>query len=259
MIVDSEYTSIDGQIQIKGAASLSGTKGLNLTQGLNAGGSVDLTSESGDINLAKADYQSGGDFAAKAGGMVELNGTSTERLAINAKGNLDIAGLAGINAKTIELTGDKVNLGSLGNIAITGGVRSYNSSNRKWQRSLASLISGNEINLTGGGSNSNIYLDNINLSSDGKTLINTTGDLNINPGTNYDYRSWTTSHKSGSFWNRKTTITSHVRENTRTQASIIKAGDIEINTGGDATFNTVKLESQKDVNIDIAGEARYSN
>ena len=175
---------------------------------------------------------------------------------------MDIAGLAGINAKTIELTGDKVNLGSLGNIAITGGVRSYNSSNRKWQRSLASLISGNEINLTGGGTNSNIYLDNINLSSDGKTLINTTGDLNINPGTNYDYRSWTTSHqdclKFGPFKvSCKTTVTNHLRENTYTQASKITAGDLEINTGGDATFNTVKLESQKDVNIDIAGEARY--
>jgi filamentous hemagglutinin family protein len=185
------------------------------------------------------------------------NSTTTRLAAAN---DLHLTGVRGLTATGVDIQGQELVLVTRGDLSISGGNR-----HQAWQggrddhirdTAQASTLTGETLTLSAEGQESDIALTHVAIATGGRTRIQATGDISIDPGANYSYDHWTTRHSSG-FLVKKTTTTDHVRETLTAVPSTLAVGSLEILGQGDITLTATQIESQGALSIRAGGDIRY--
>jgi filamentous hemagglutinin family protein len=238
--------------------------------GISAHASHDLNASSaGDLRIDSANLRAERDMALHAEGRLSINGMirnpqaeSGLRATAASSGNdhtpiTDVAGLSagndltlssrgGIQARAVDLAaGETLRIESLGQINIEGGVdHQETGSHRIRDSATAASLTAKRVSVNALGEDSDISLRHINLSSSGQTSLYATGDVSIDPGSNYSYDYTRKTKRSGNPVKRKKTVTETVRESTTILASSLDVGGLDIVAKGDITLTATRIQSR---------------
>lgn len=277
--VSAETTRVDGQfsagrdIGLAGSTLLQSAPGTRIDAGRDAklaGGGLLLDqtqvttgrdaalNATGTLGMTNSTLQAAGNAELNAGGQVLIQGQNGAKAQVAAGGNLAIVGLDGVTAQAIDIkAGQDLSVASLGDVTVLGTSKTEGGGNHIRTTTEKSTLAGQNVTISTLGMG-NVTLQASDVGAQEKAKINAGGDVIIASGENYSFDQWTTSSTSGPWYNKKTTVTNHLRESTVQVPTIISGGSgVDVAAGNDLTTLASRIESGGDVTLTAGNKIDY--
>lgn len=277
--VSAETTRIDGQfsagrdIGLAGSTTLQSAPGTRVDAGRDAqlaGGAILLDqtqvtsgrdaalNATGTLGMTNSSLRAAGNAELNAGGQVLIQGQNGAKVQVAAGGDLSIVGLDGVTAQAVDLkAGQDLSVASLGDVTVLGSKKTEGGGNHIRTTTEKSTLSGQNVTISTLGKG-DVTLQATDVTAQEKAKINAGGDVTIASGENYSLDQWTTKSTSGPWYNKKTTVTNHLRESTVQVPSIISGGTgLDIAAGNDLTTLASQVISGGDVTLTAGNKIDY--